>query len=263
MEEIFFILFGGAVGTWGTIIGAGGGFLLMPLLLIWLRLPHELAVGTSLTAVFCSVVVGAWAYWRQGVVDLRTGLYLGLVAIPGLWLGAALIPVVDPGAIRWIFAAVLAGFAWRSLQPGVSSPVADASSHTLRKLTARDGREFQWVFSLPRLLVVGLVTGVVSGFLGIGGGVVLVPVMTTWFFFPPQVAVATSLFALLFSSSFGAALFWVKGEVLVREAVLFGVGMVVGAQVGPMIARRAGGKWIMRALAAGLIVIAIRLVWRG
>lgn len=107
MPALVYLLTGLGVAVVGTLVGAGGGFLAVPLLLLVFRLPPHLAVGTSLTMVFFSACSGSTAYARQGKVDFHTGLRLAAATMPGSLAGAYLSDYLPGATIRKVFGAAL------------------------------------------------------------------------------------------------------------------------------------------------------------
>ena len=103
------ILLGALVGTYGTVIGAGGGFVLVPvLLLLYPGARPEVITAISLTVVFVNAVSGAAAYARMGRVDFRSGLIFGAAAIPGAYLGASTTKFFPPHVFDLVLGPVLA-----------------------------------------------------------------------------------------------------------------------------------------------------------
>ena len=92
---LLFALFGMVVGAYGTLIGAGGGFIIVPVLLLLLHWPHQEASGTSLLVVTANAASGTWAYWRQRRIDFRTGWQFALATLPGAILGPFIVEQID------------------------------------------------------------------------------------------------------------------------------------------------------------------------
>src|SRR5690349_8254923 len=102
-----FVLFGAAVGTYGTIIGAGGGFIIVPVLLLLLHWPHQEAVGTSLLVVTANAASGSWSYWRQRRIDLRTGWQFALATLPGAVAGSYVVDLLSGQLFNVMFGVLL------------------------------------------------------------------------------------------------------------------------------------------------------------
>jgi uncharacterized membrane protein YfcA len=118
---LLFGLFGLAVGAYGTLIGAGGGFIIVPVLLLVLHWPHEKAVGTSLFVVAANATSGSIAYWRQKRIDLRTGPQFALATVPGAILGSYIVDLISGQTFYILFGSLLIAVSlylfWRPENP--------------------------------------------------------------------------------------------------------------------------------------------------
>ena len=261
---VLLALLGVGIGAFGTVVGAGGGFVLTPVLL--LLYPHDsprTLTAISLTAVSFNAASGTGAYLRQRRVDVRSGLVFAAATLPGAIGGALLSGAVSRrlfdalmGTVLALLSAwLLAGERWRPLPPrrGVHR----------RLLVDREGLLHEYDVPLARGALYSLVVGFVSSFLGIGGGVIHVPLLVRALGFPTHVATATSHFVLAWMAGAGTITHVVSGSfahgVGVRRAVAISVGVVVGAQIGARLSRRLRGRHIERLLALALLALAARL----
>jgi len=269
MHPAWFLPIGIFVGTYGTLIGAGGGFILVPLLL--LMFPHEspaLVTATSLAVVFVNSVSGSIAYARARRIGWKTGLLFALATIPGALAGSYLVKYIPRDMFGIGFGCLLLLLALYLLVAGdrkiASRPAADAgTAPPIEVVTDATGAVHPLTYNLPFGLGLSLLIGLFSSVAGIGGGVIHVPVMTSLLGFPVHIATATSQFILIFTSLAGVVMHIVDGTFtteLPRLAVL-AAGVVVGAQLGARLARRLAGPWIVRALALALLLAGGRLLW--
>jgi uncharacterized membrane protein YfcA len=246
MSAAGLVAFGVVVGAYGTLIGAGGGFLIVPMLLLVWHLPPAQAAGTSLAVVFLNAVAGSIAYARQKRIDYRAGIWFAVATFPGAIAGAFLSKYFSGRAFDVTFATLLllvAGFLiWK--------PVRDT------------GTGERHAYSLGLGLAISFFVGFLSSALGIGGGIFHVPAMIHMLSFPAPIAAATSTFILMFSSLVGGATHLSLGNVLYGPAALMGIGVIAGAQIGAAIAKRAKSVVVVRLLASALIIVAIRLIIR-
>lgn len=259
-------LIGFGVGAFGTLVGAGGGFILTPILL--LLYPHDSAqtlTAISLTAVFFNAASGTAAYARQRRTDFRTGTVFALATLPGAVAGALVIGVVSRKAFDALMAAVLVLLAlW--LIAGERWPTRRPTHGRLlrRRLVDREGTEYDYLVPLGRGALYSLVVGFVSSFLGIGGGVIHVPLLVRALGFPTHIATATSHFVLAVMAGAGTLTHIVTGSFQhghgVRRALLLSAGVVVGAQLGAHLSLRLRGRAIELLLAAALLALATRLL---
>jgi uncharacterized protein len=258
------------VGGYGAMVGAGGGFLMVPALILLFRFPHPLAVGTSLTAVCLNATAGAVLYLRKGRVDVRSGVQFAAATIPGAIGGVYLLRVLHPRAFEVIFGVLLAGLGvFMALRPRgrpEAMPLQDIMASgaawrlVMRELVDRGGSRYAYWYFWWRGIALSLVVGLLSSLLGIGGGPLHVPGMVFLLGFPVHVAVATSLFVLAISALVGSTFYLALGQVAAGPALALGAGAIAGACVGTGVAGRVRSEGILRLLAVVLIVVGIRLV---
>lgn len=261
---LLLVALGFGVGTLGTLVGAGGGFLLTPVLL--LLYPHDsprTITAISLAAVWANSTSGSIAYARQHRIDYRSGIVFALATLPGSVAGALLVAHVPRRAFDGVMAAVLALLGAlivirpeprRARAVGVERTILDASGH-------------EWHYRVPmvRGTLLSVVVGFLSSFLGIGGGVFHVPILVSVLGFPTHIATATSHFVLAVMSGSAVVTHALQGSYRVgrglRRSISLAIGVSVGAQVGAHFSSRVSGTMIQRLLAAALLLVAVRLAF--
>jgi len=259
------VALGFAVGTLGTLVGAGGGFLLAPLLLI--IYPHDspqTLTAISLAAVWANSTSGSIAYARQRRIDIRSGIVFGLATLPGAVGGALAVDHVPRRAFDAIMAAALAAVAvWITVHGRRSTGRPRGGSE--RMLVDAAGREWRYEVRVVRGAAYSLVVGFASSFLGIGGGVFHVPILVAGLGFPTHIATATSHFVLAIMSGAGVLTHLAQGSYAVghglRRSLALAVGVAIGAQLGARISTRVAAVVIERLLAVALALVAIRLAF--
>jgi hypothetical protein len=268
MHVVWFLPIGFFIGTYGTLIGAGGGFILVPLLL--LLYPNEspsLVTATSLSVVFVNSLSGSIAYARARRIGWKTGLLFALATIPGALAGSFIVKFIPRAVFGDAFGCLLILVSLYLFISGGRRPAPRAGTgdpvRIVDLVTDATGATFPLTYSLPLGLSLSLAIGFFSSLAGIGGGVIHVPVMTSLLFFPVHVAIATSQFILIFTSLAGVLMHLADGTYtpdLPRLAFL-SAGVVAGAQVGARLSRRLAGPWIVRMLALALLFAGGRLLW--
>jgi uncharacterized protein len=264
------------IGAFGTLIGAGGGFILVPiLLLVYPNENTELITSISLAVVFFNALSGSWAYSRMKRVDYKSGIIFAVATIPGAILGAVSTAYVPRYAFDFIFGVlmILAGvFLWFSAKDDhahaqdPSSPHASVKTSmqwTVRDFVDRDGVRYHYEYNPVIGIVLSIFVGFVSSLLGVGGGFIHVPALSRLLNFPVHIATATSHFVLAVMALTGTLVHVASGafEHGVRRTALLAVGVLLGAQIGARMSNRVGGKWIIRGLALALVFVGIRLIW--
>ena len=263
MTELYYLVpLGFAVGAYGTLIGAGGGFVLVPLLL--LLYPHEkpeIITSISLAVVFFNALSGSWAYARQKRIHYRSALIFAAAAIPGAVLGAlstASVPrrLFDGILGLLMLAAAIALIWFTAKEQAVSSSDPSTNNHD----ASQENNEAQYRTGIGTAL--SAVVGYVSALLGLGGGIVHVPLLSRVVRMPVHVATATSHLILAIMAAVGTIVHIASGNFHhgIRRTIALSVGVIVGAQLGAYFSGRLHGRWIERGLAAALALVGLRVL---
>ena len=259
------VAIGFGVGAFGTLIGAGGGFILTPILL--LLYPHDsprTITAISLAAVFCNAASGTAAYARQRRIDYRSGVVFALATLPGAVGGALVVGSVSRHVFNGIMGAVLGVLAiW--LVAGERWPLPLPQQHLeAHEVVDRSGTHYAYLVPLRRGVLYSVGVGFLSSFLGIGGGVIHVPLLVRALGFPLHVATATSHFVLAVMAGAGTATHIGLGSFAhghgVHRTLALSAGVVAGAQLGAHVSLRLRGAVIQWLLAFALLALAARLL---
>lgn len=263
LAELIAALGGLGIGVLGTLIGAGGGFLIVPLLVVL-----EPSWGTdqitafSLAVVTANATMGAASYWWQGRVDPFTFPLYTLAAVPGSIAGALVSAYIPRAVFDPVFGIVLIAIGgWLFWKPG-SSEDGGHTGHFERILIDRSGHRYAWSFD-PRIGFAGSVlVGFMSSVLGIGGGIIHVPLLATVLGFPAHVATATSHAVLAVTAGLATIVHIVHGDFRTTWplAVAASAGAVAGAPLGASLSTLVRGAVILRILATALALVGLRLL---
>jgi uncharacterized membrane protein YfcA len=198
------VAIGLAAGALGTLIGAGGGFILTPILL--LMYPHDspkTLTAISITAVFFNAASGSSAYARQRRIDYRSGTVFALATLPGAIAGALAVSVVSRAVFDDIMGGVLLTLALLLLA-GERGRLPEPRRHLEHRLLVdRRGQSHEYSVPIRLGAAYSLGVGFLSSFLGIGGGVIHVPLLVSALGFPTHIATATSHFVLTITAATG------------------------------------------------------------
>jgi uncharacterized membrane protein YfcA len=275
IHYLWLLPLGFLIGAFGTLIGAGGGFILVPiLLLVYPNEKTELITAISLAVVFFNALSGSFAYARMKRVDYKSGIVFSIATIPGAILGALSTAYVPRRAFDLIFGILMtiaAVVLWLSAKEERStSPrpkVVQVSEKARTRLTQRhlvdaEGVHYDYAFDLRLGTVLSIFVGYLSSLLGVGGGFIHVPALTRLLNFPVHIATATSHFVLAVMALTGTLVHVVQGVFVhgARRTAVLAIGVLVGAQAGAWISNRVGGKMIIRGLAVALLFVGIRLI---
>jgi uncharacterized membrane protein YfcA len=259
MHPVWYVPIGFLVGTYGTIIGAGGGFILVPLLVF--LFPEDgpsMVTAASLAIIFVNAASGTIAYAVQKRIDYRTGAFFAAATIPGALLGSYLTRFIPKRVFGLVFGCLLVAVAATlAITRGRRRPAAAAApGPALERAPEMTTRQLALGMGLS------LFIGCFSSLVGIGGGLIHVPVLTYAFGFPLHAATATSHFVLVFTALAGVVEHLLERTWpthLARDALL-AAGVVGGAQLGAYLSRKVAASWIVAGLAAALAVVGVRLV---
>ncbi|WP_240376802.1 sulfite exporter TauE/SafE family protein [Bacillus piscicola] len=261
------ILLGFVASAYGTIIGAGGGFLFVPALLTFYQISPEAAAATGLAVVFINAVSGMPMLMKQRRVLIRTGLLLSLGAAPATFLGKWLVTYSPEAVFYALFACLLIGLGLFLTLKKPKQKQANTQAETAA--TAEAAGEMTLMPELDeetvktwKLIAVGGLLGVVSSFFGIGGGWLLVPILVYGFSLPIKSATATSMFSLALYSLIGLIPSIVDGAVDWQVVAMSGIGVLIGAQVGAILSKKMKGATITRLLAVVVIVMGINMFFQ-
>jgi uncharacterized membrane protein YfcA len=259
---------GFVVGVYGTLIGAGGGFVLMPvLLLLHPQERPEHLTAISLSVVFANSASGSVAYGWMRRIDYRTGLMFAGAAIPGAVVGALNTSLMSRHTFNLVFSiAFIVVAVAMALRPDLRHrpQVKQVPSRfeTTRHLVDSQGLTHDWTFQPWIGIVLSFFVGYFSSFLGIGGGVIHVPALVWLLHYPVHIATATSHFILAIMTGVGALVHVETGALHqeVWETLTLIVGVLPGAQLGAFLSSRVRSAWIIRSLAIALGLVGVRIL---
>jgi len=251
-EVLVLAAMGFAVAAAGTLIGAGGGFLMVPMLLyMYPEQSAESLTAISLCVVFFNSFSGSIAYARKKRINYKSGIVFAIFSVPGAIVGVEVVKIVDRTYFEPIFASVLILVAAYLFIFPESRKNLKGSAHEFHISNKN--------LTIGALL--SIVVGFISSFLGIGGGIVHVPTLTHLLAFPVHIATATSHFVLATTAFAGAGYHFLRGDLsenLFRIGIL-GSAALVGAQAGAHLSEKLHGKWIIRSLSIGLLLVGFRI----
>jgi len=267
MEQYLWLIpLGVVTGAYGTLIGAGGGFVLMPLLLLlYPDESPEIITSISLAVVFFNALSGSLAYARMKRIDYKSGLLFAVATIPGAILGALSTAYIPRRLFDAVFGVLMiAASVILLLYPSRTKETMgnSGSYHIARSLVQKDGSVHTFSYN-PRVGVgLSFFVGYISSLFGIGGGIIHVPLLFHLLNFPVHIATATSQFILAIMALTGTIVHIVTGSFShgVRRTITLAVGVLLGAQVGALLSNRVQGSWIIRGLAIALGLVGIRIL---
>lgn len=237
-------------GIFGGLVGLGGGVVMIPLMLAILRLSQHQAHATSLVAVVFTGLGGALSYGMEGEVDVLAAVFIALPAVLFAYLGARTAHKLPEWKLKRIFGLF----------------VIVVSILLLSRPFLYDQppiREAGGIFEDATLLLIGMLTGYLSGMMGIGGGSLMVPAMVLLLGFSQHLAQGTSLLAMIPGGASGAWTYWRIGTV--HKPALPGLigGVLVGTLISGYFANQVPEAWLRLLFAAVLILTGVRYLRAG
>src|SRR4051812_20875676 len=291
MIEALLLLGGGvAAGVFGSLLGLGGGILIVPLLTLGFGLPLIEAVGVSLVCVIMTSGAAAGVYLERRVANLRLGMTLELFTAIGALVGGLIAFLLPERLLEAVFAILLAytaltmarrreaaATATATVTAAARTPVAEGAAGpadprdgdgTDAETTAAGSSTTDFVASLSgpgyrlhrfRWGIVGSVgAGLASALLGIGGGLIKVPTMHVIMGVPLRVATATSNLMIGITASASAIIYLIRGGIDAYAAAPTAIGVFIGASVGSRVAHRID----LRVLRGLFVVILLYTAWQ-
>jgi len=244
IDQLWLVPLGFVAGVLGSMIGLGGGIIVVPVL-TFTGFPPTLAASNSLFAAFSNAVASTVSYSRQKRIEYSVGLKLGLLTIPGTILGAYVSSDVTPGIFKILFGLVL---------------VASSVYIFLRKkITTKD-----IILSTKAVILsigASFFAGIISSFFGIGGGIIFVPLMVVGMGMSMKKAAPTSQFILLFASFSGIIVHTILGHPDFLQSGLLAVGAFVGGLVGARLSLEIKERSLQILVSVVIIAAAIKLFW--
>lgn len=271
MDNIYLlILIGFLIGTIGTLIGAGGGFILVPILIILHPgFSTEIITAISMAVVASNAISGSVAYMSTKRVDYKAGIIFALFSIPGAIVGVLTTKIIPREAFDVIFGIVLFSLAFFLYFKGgskelVNKPIAAHKGWVQQHLVDKWNEKYDYAYDLRKGAILSVFVGFFSPLLGFGGGIIHVPAMVEWLRFPIHIATATSHFILAIMATISVLVHYYNGnynDPLIQKMVIgLVMGVIPGAQLGAYLSRSIDGKMIIKALAIALGVVGIRIL---
>ena len=266
---------GAAAGAFGSLLGLGGGILIVPLLTLGFGLPLREAAGVSLISVIVTSSAAAGVYLERHVANLRLGMTLELFTATGALIGGSIAFLLDEQVLSLLFGALLlyAAFTMARSRAEVEPetlPTDEDDDHVIppgddlapSHLDRLSGAGYR-VRNLPLGILGSTVAGVISALFGIGGGIVKVPVMHVAMGVPLRVATATSNMMIGITAAASAVIYLTRGGIDPYVAGPTAIGVFLGATAGSRLAHRVQVRYLRLLFVVVLLYTASQMLLRG
>jgi uncharacterized membrane protein YfcA len=254
IAKLLLVGLGFLVGTFGTLIGAGGGFILVPVLLfLYPSLQPEVITSISLAVVFLNAASGSVAYAKLKRIDYKSAIIFAIATLPGSIFGALVTSHLPRHTFNIFLGILLIIIAiYLLIRPEHQLHTQGQSDAHLVNRTITDVYKKKYTYSFNQLIgiLMSFFVGFLSSLLGIGGGIIHVPALASLLNFPVHIATATSHFILAIMALSGTIVHMIQGTFWQEwtKAVFIGIGVIGGAQIGAKLSEKIKPQGIIRPL---------------
>lgn len=272
---VFLIIAGVAAGLLGSLLGLGGGIVIIPILVLAMKVPMHTAVATSLLCVIATSSAAASRNVRNGLANVRLGMTLEIATVLGAIIGSSVAGYLSARTLMLIF-----GVAMLLMAPAMFRGVDDderaedvegddirsefSASFDGAYYDAARSRQVEYrVSRLPVAVGISSFAGTLSGLLGVGGGIIKVPVLTMFCDVPMKAAAATSNFMIGVTAVASAVIYYGRGEVAPAISAASVLGVFAGSRLGTMLAPRIHGDHLRRLFAGVMVIVALQLILKA
>ncbi|MDA4126511.1 MAG: sulfite exporter TauE/SafE family protein [Thaumarchaeota archaeon] len=268
--EFLLILFISSIfaGILGSIVGVGGGVVIIPVLTLFLGVDIHFAIGASIVAIIGTSSGAATTYVKDKLTNLRVGMFLELATAAGAICGAAIAAYINSVALELIFGSILLVMLVPTVMKiGEDIPKSPELKGLSKRLglsgsyTETDGTVVNYNATRPEVGLAGMaVAGVLSGLLGIGGGAFKVLSMDLAMKLPMKVSTTTSNFMIGVTAAASAGIYFARGDVNPVIIAPVALGILIGATIGARLLIRSRNPTIRKAFALVLAVTALQMI---
>jgi len=267
-------------GLLGSTLGVGGGIFIVPMLTLALHLPIHTAIGSSLVAIVATSCTAASIYTKNRLTNVKLGLLLETATTPGALVGGFVVALLASSALSALFGVILVYVAYtmvagRPLGAKDSPSELNSAEHDNAFTNSSnwlgssyydrnlDKRVTYRVTHIREGLGAGFFAGGLSSLLGVGGGIVQVPIMNLVMGLPMKPTIATSSFMIAITSTVGALIHYYHGYIYPIIVAPLIIGVFVGARLGTELAQRTGGMLLRRVFGVFLFITAVLMFCRA
>jgi uncharacterized membrane protein YfcA len=260
---------GGVAGALGVALGLGGGIFLVPFLTLALGFPLKSAAAISLCTVIATSSAVSARRAGQQLINLRLGMVLEVATTIGSLLGGITAQLLAETTLQRLFGAVSIGVAVVMLgrinrRNVIVDPTIDPGRLGGRFHEDESGGVVTYrIRRLPLALAASFVAGNVSSLLGIGGGIIKVPVLNAWCGVPLRAAAATSALMIGVTATGGAIIYYGHGDLRPLLAAPAVLGVQLGSWGGARLAETASVKWLKLLMSVLLVIVAVLMIVRS
>jgi uncharacterized membrane protein YfcA len=248
-------VFGFLIGILASMTGVGGGVFIVPILTFFYGFVVNAATGTSLATIIFTAIASTFNYAKQKRVYYKTGLILVTTTAPGAYIGAWFATITEERLLGIVFGAFLILVATRTIISLIRKKTQEKAQNVKTDMElVKSGKTIAFGVGL------GLFGGIASGLLGIGGGTLIVPIMTFALGMPIHYATATSMFTMIFTSISAVTKYYQSNLINFSVALTLAAGSIIGAQVGAYTSKKLSGRNLTLIFGIILLVAGVNMI---
>ncbi|RLE51456.1 MAG: hypothetical protein DRJ26_02885 [Candidatus Methanomethylicota archaeon] len=253
-------------GLISSMLGIGGGVILVPTFNLIVGLPIKRAIGTTKFLILFTSTSSALAHYRYRRIDWKIGLILESTTIPGSILGAYLVQILQPAILKLILGVILiiTSINMATRKRAKNDYKSKREGILKRRIETKDGKVYEYAFSAKRIItaiILSFIAGIVAGVTGLGGGVVKVPVMNLILDMPIHISTATSSFMIMLTTPPTVAVHAILNHIDYLKAIIAIPGLIIGSQIGGKIVGRVKSITLRRMFAIVVLISAVKMIY--
>ncbi|MCY6371642.1 sulfite exporter TauE/SafE family protein [Clostridium ganghwense] len=248
---LLMILIGIGTGAITSLIGASGVMIIVPLLTMLFSVSVHAAIGTSLLVDVIASLTVSYAYYKNGNIDLKSGIWIAIGSIAGSQLGALLADSMGESNLSSSFGVIL-------LLAGLFMFFKKSNDNktTSNKMHKRINFKYEWQRIVASLLI-GFAIGILSGIFGAGGGVMILIALIVLLSFPLHKAIGTSTLIMAITALSGAAGYAIRGNINLTLSLLIGIGSIIGGALGSRYANKINENLLKKIVGVAFIAMGV------
>jgi len=264
IEHLLIFVVAAAVSAFGTVVGFGGGVFMVPILILLFGVPIQLAIGSVIIALFPSALISTFYNLRKDCIDFAVGLLLEGPTIIGTIIGAWLTAYLPTRQIEILFSILViwAGAAMIRRNKQSAQPQFSLFKKLNNVPPRLHRRTSKGVYEMSGITVTGfgLLSGIVAGLFGIGGGFIKGPLMVLGFGMPARIAAPTALFMIVITSAVGSVSHYWLGHLRWEIGLLLTSAFISGSLLGNRMTRTIAERRLVKVIGLALIAAGIAMV---
>jgi uncharacterized membrane protein YfcA len=264
---LLLVLVGAGTGLIGAMLGLGGGVFLVPLLTLGMGVPIRAAVAASLVSVIATASASSTVNLEKGLVNMRLGMTLEAATTLGGLAGSILAALLTQRQLFLIFGVTLGVMgAVMALRSGRRNVIADLEVDPGRlggRVQEGDRTYLYRVRRLPFGLAASLVAGAISGLLGLGGGIIKVPVLNAFCGIPIRVAAATSAFMIGVTAAASAFIYFGRGDMVLPMTAAIALGALPASLLGARLSHKVETRSLKILMAFVLLIVGAQMALKA